>query len=95
MAGFLSLPDELIERVGEQVIRSYDIGLSLRAWCRVTCTCKRLWEMQLPGSAVGWDMKLYNVSEGESKVLSMWLAQRRSAMPVPLMMRWYEQVPHG
>ena len=66
MVGILSLPDELIELVGRQVINSQHNGV--RTWCRVSSTCKRLWDMQLPGSAIYWSMDLELSIEGESKM---------------------------
>ena len=66
MVGFLSLPDEVIELVGEQVTGSQKEGL--RDWCRVTSTCTRLWAMQLPGSASVWSVRLCSDNEGKFKV---------------------------
>lgn len=39
MASFLSLPDELIELVG--IAAEEHAGI--KAWCRLTSTCRRLW----------------------------------------------------
>ncbi len=66
MAGFLSLPDELIELVGRQAIKTCSYA-GLRQWCQMTSTCKRLWAMQLPGSAERWCVDLDDGMEGESK----------------------------
>ena len=50
MVDFLSLRDEVIELVGNEVMSGREAGL--RMWCRATSTCKRLWDMQLPSSAI-------------------------------------------
>ena len=63
MVGFISLPEEVIELVGEHVIR----GHGLKAWCRATSTCKRLWGMPLPGSTYRWCLKANIHMRGESK----------------------------
>ena len=72
MAGFLALPNEVVELIGERVIERH----GLRAWCRMTSTCKRLWSMQLPGSAYAWSIDFDFDIEGESKVNLSSLAQR-------------------
>ena len=64
MVGLLSLPDDVIELVGKQVI--YRQGL--RAWCQLTSTCKCLWGMQLPRSAQSWSVSPDVDIKGESKV---------------------------
>ena len=66
MASLLSLPDELLEAVGTQVISRDKAGL--REWCRVTSTCKRLWDMELQDSASKWSLYHGGDIEGESKV---------------------------
>ena len=66
MPRFLSLPVELIERVGEQVISRQQAGL--KTWCKVASTCKRLWRMQLPESAATWAMDIDVNVKGMSKV---------------------------
>ncbi len=65
MAGFLSLSDSLTELVGQKVIGTRQEGL--KDWCRVTTTCKRLWDMQLPGSALKWFINLSDDIKGASK----------------------------
>ena len=75
MVGLLSLPDELLEAVGTQVIGCDKAGL--REWCRVTSTCKQLWDMQLPGSASQWSMDLEGDIEGESKAADALLAHSK------------------
>ena len=67
MVGLLSLPDEVIELVGKQVIRWHGDGV--RAWCRVTSTCKYLWDMRLPDSAVAWSMDLDKSIKGKSEMV--------------------------
>ena len=52
MATILALPDELIEVVGTHVM-SWRYGddprhVGIKAWCRITSTCRRLWKLQLP-----------------------------------------------
>ena len=71
MMSLVLLPDELVEAVGKHVLHRH----GLRAWCRVTSTCKRLWGMQLPGSADGWSVRSSDDIEGESKVSALSLAQ--------------------
>ena len=66
MEGFLSLPNEVIELIGKQVIGSPQLGAGLQAWCHLTTTCKRLYAMQLPGSAFEWSIELDFDPEGES-----------------------------
>ena len=66
MVGLLSLPDELVEHVGKAIIDSRQDGL--REWCRVTSTCKRLWDMQLPESTIEWSLDLDDDFVGESKI---------------------------
>lgn len=73
MAGLLSLTNDLIELVGKHVIRNPDAGLE--AWCLVTSTCKRLWDMQLPGSSSEWLLDMEYDFQGESKTNSAQLAQ--------------------
>ena len=63
MAGLLSLHDALIELVIEQVIGTQQLGL--RDWCRAASTCKRLWEMQLPGEETAWCVHLDPDMKGE------------------------------
>lgn len=65
MTGLLSLPDEVIELIGKEVLSSRQIGL--RNWCKLTSTCKRLWDMQLPGSTIHRSLDLNKDIEGESK----------------------------
>ena len=71
MMGFLSLPDEIVELVGEQVINRHGV----KAWCRVASTCTRLWGMQLPDSADSWAIEPDVDIEGESKVSILLRAQ--------------------
>ena len=76
MVGLLSLPDEVIELIGVQVLRNSHFDL--RDWCQVTRTCKRLWGMQIPGSATEWGLDLdeeYEDIRGESKGTTKLLAQ--------------------
>ena len=73
MVGLLSLPDELIELVGQQAMCDQEDGL--RKWCQLTSTCKRLWDMQLPGSASEWCIDLNAGIEGQSKVSLVSLEQ--------------------
>ena len=49
MASILSMPDELIELVGVATERH----VGIKAWCRLTSACRRLWRMQLPDSHRG------------------------------------------
>ena len=65
MVNFLSLPDEVIELIGKHVIKRHD---GLKAWCRLTSTCKRLWSAQLPGSAYSWSIEPDVDIERKSKV---------------------------
>ena len=70
MTDLPSLPDELIERVGKHIIRSNEQP-EFRDWCRLACTCKRLWDMQLPGSVsewLEWAVNLDGNIEGEYKM---------------------------
>ena len=71
MVGLLSLPDEVVELVGKHVIKRHD---GLKAWCRLTSTCKRLWGAQLPGSAYSWSIKPDVDIEGKSKASALSLA---------------------
>ena len=71
--GLLSLSNDLIKLVGQQVIKSPDAGL--RAWCRVTSTCKRLWDMQLPESSSEWRLDVREDFEGETKAKQAQLTQ--------------------
>ena len=49
MASILSLPDEVLEMLGEMTEQHQGI----KAWCRLTSTCRRLWMLQLPYSYRG------------------------------------------
>ncbi len=76
MTGLLSLPDEVIELIGVQVLSNSNFDL--RAWCQVTRTCKRLWGMQIPESASEWTVdpdEGYVDIRGESKATDKLLAQ--------------------
>ena len=91
MEGLLSLPNDVIELVGEHVIGTNRAGL--REWCRVTSTCKRLWHMQLPESAM---MKLMFLSaESESMMAVVLVQARQIALRVPLSPCCPEQVHLG
>ena len=65
MTGFLSLPDEVVELIGKRVVDRYDLS----AWCRVTSTCKRLWGMQLPGSASSWTLCIDDIGSESVSML--------------------------
>ncbi len=41
----LGLPDELLGMIAGQVL---EIQEGIRMWCRLSTTCKRLWNLQLP-----------------------------------------------
>ena len=73
MTDLLSLNNDLIYLVGKHVITSPKAGL--RAWCRATSTCKRLWNMQLPESSSERLLDMDEGIEGESKAEHAWLAQ--------------------
>ena len=66
MPGLLLLSDDLIELVRKQALESPKAGV--RAWCRVTSTCKRLWDMQLLESSAEWHLDMGKNIRGESKV---------------------------
>ena len=68
MAGFLALPNEVIELTGMRVIRRRN---GIRKWCRLTTTCKRLWDMQLPGSASEWSVDLNVGMKRKSKTITV------------------------
>ena len=63
MIGLLSLSTDLIEVLGRQVIRR----AGLRAWCRLTSTCKQLWDMQLPTSPSSWSFDVNDDIRSKSK----------------------------
>lgn len=71
MEGFLSLPQEVIDLVGKQVISGREPrepeADGIRDWCRLASTCKELWSMQLPTSALRWSLHLDIRLKGESK----------------------------
>ncbi len=50
MASLLSLPDEVIDIIGIATER----WAGIKAWCRLTSACRRLWRLQLPQSRHGW-----------------------------------------
>lgn len=61
MASILSLPDEVIDIIGH--FTEWHVGI--KAWCRLTSTCKRLWRMQLPRSRRGWEFDSETTIEGK------------------------------
>lgn len=72
MIGLLSLSTDLIELVCEQVLTSPEAGL--KAWCRLSSTCKHLWDMQLPHSTSDWLLDMNDSIEGGSKTKNARLA---------------------
>ena len=52
----MSLPHELLERIGKEAIDRSPKGLE--HWCKFTSMCKAFWTMQLPGSARYWWLRL-------------------------------------
>ena len=61
MASILSLPDELIERIGTAAEKR----AGFKAWCRLTSTCRRLWGLQLPQARRGWSLPYRTDIEGK------------------------------
>ena len=62
MASILSLPDELIELLGVATERH----VGIKAWCRLTRTCRRLLKLQLPDSHRGVCLSDGTKNEGRS-----------------------------
>ena len=84
MIGLLSLSNDLIELVGKEIIVDEEDS-GLEAWCRVTTTCKRLWDMQLPESSSEWLLEMNDDIRSESKIRQLQLAQGN----VLCMCKWY------
>ena len=59
MASILSLPDEVLEIIGKKT----EQHLGIKAWCRLTSTCRHLWMLQLPHSCRGYVLSSDSLSE--------------------------------
>lgn len=67
MASILSLPDELIELLG--IVTKRHVGI--KAWCRLTSTCRHLSRLQLPGSHLGTILSFDTKIEGRQRHAEM------------------------
>ena len=52
MASILALSDDLLEALGTTTVEH----LGIKAWCRLTSTCRRLWRLHLPASHHGVEL---------------------------------------
>ena len=62
MASILTLSDDLLEAIG--IVAVEHVGI--KAWCRLTSTCRRLWRLHLPASHHGVKLPSVVKIEGTS-----------------------------